>query len=48
MTLPETATHTNYNTGEPCECDATFGYALGPCLDQPEPTTGSSPENGTG
>ena len=44
------ATHTNYNTGEPCFCDADRGLQdiPGPCFDDPEPTTGSSPENGSG
>lgn len=42
------ATHTNYNTGEPCFCDARFDYVPGPCIDEEPMTTGDDPRNGTG
>jgi hypothetical protein len=41
------ATHTNYNTGEPCFCDARFDYALGPCVDEEPMVDGTDPRNGT-
>ena len=42
------ATHTNYNTGEPCFCDEPFDYQPGPCIDEEPVTTGDDPRNGTG
>ena len=42
------ATHTNYNTGEPCFCDARFGYLPGPCINEDPMVGGNDPVNGTG
>lgn len=41
------ATHTNYNTGEPCFCDARFDYQPGPCIDEEPVVGGTDPTNGT-
>lgn len=41
------ATHTNYNTGEPCFCDAPFDFQPGPCIDEEPMTGGTDPVNGT-
>lgn len=42
------ATHTNYNTGEPCYCDIRFGHRPGPCINEEPVVTGDDPRNGTG